>query len=373
MTHNHVILYGLPHSLYTAKVRAYLRKQGIVYTEVSPSDPAFAREIVPEIGRSIIPVVELTDGKVIQDTVDIIDYYENTGSVRWTAYPSDAAVRAISYLFELYSVVGLTRHAMHYRWSYLEEQENFLKRAFAVGGDEQRAQATMGRMQSYLPMLGVSDDTIPVIEQSFYRMLEALDLHFQRYPYLLGNQPSVGDYALFGPLYGHLGRDPVPLRIMQNRAPGVFRWTERMHAPDLDLVEYPDRRPGFAKLNDLMTTLGPLLDQIAEEMVPDLLDRLKFLEDFVAEGHAKPGVPVTEKPHQRIIGEVDTSFCGVSYRGGVQPYTFFLWQRLNDTASAAPELKGVLQQHGLASLTDMEFPMRVGRRDHIEVWVAPNR
>ncbi len=361
-------LYGLPHSLYTAKARAYLRKQGILYSEIPPTDAGFAHRVVPRIGRGIIPVIELPDGAIIQDTVDIIDHYEDSGVARWSAYPSDPAVRTLAHLFELYSVVGLTRHAMHYRWSYLEDQKVFLEHAFGVGGDEERTRVTMGRMQSYLPMLGVNEATIPAIEESFHDLLDALESHFAHYPYLLGNQPSVGDYALFGPLYGHLGRDPVPLAIMQARAPQVFRWTERMHAPDLDLVEYDNRESGFADLDRLVGTLGPLLDQIAEEIVPDLRDRLVFLREFVADGRAEPGTPVTAKPHQRVVGEVETSFRGVPYRGGVQPYTFFLWQRLFDSASDSSEIRGLFAKHRLESLIESPLPVKVERRDNIEVW-----
>ena len=66
-------------------------------------------------------------------------------------------------------------------------------------------------------------------------------------------------------------------------------------------------------------------------------------------------------------------FCGIPYRGGVQPYTFLLWQRLNDTASQALELKDLFQQHGFASLINIDFPVRVERRDYIEVWASPDR
>lgn len=368
MDQTRLTLYGLPHSLYTARVRAYLRKQGIAYVEVPPTDDRFADVIVPAIGRGIIPVIEMPGGRIIQDSVDIIDHFETAGAPKWSVYPADPSVRALAHLFELYAVVGLTRHAMHYRWSYLERHEAFLTQAFAIGGDEARAQATMGRMQSYLPMLGVNADTIPAIERSFHQLLEGLEAHFARHPYLLGNLPCVGDYALFGPLYGHLGRDPVPLAIMQARAPRVFRWTERMHAPDLDLVEFGDRTGGFAGAGELLDTLGPLLDQIGEEILPDLRDRLAFLRSYVADGKAEPGMPVTAKPHQRIIGEVETQFRGIPYRGGVQPYVFFLWQRLIDAAAVAPEAEAIFTKHGLAGLIECKLPIRVERRDHVEVW-----
>ena len=365
-----VTLWGLPHSLYTGRARSYLRKQRIAYIERPPTQPDFAERILPAIGRAIIPVVELADGTIIQDTVDIIDHFEREGTahgpVPHPAYPADARLLALAHLFEIYAVVGLTRHAMHYRWSYLGEQEAFLRHAFATGSDTRRAEATMGRMHSYLPMLGVDAATIPQIERSYHELLAHLDPHFEDYPFLLGASPSIADYAMFGPLFAHLGRDPVPLAIMQREAPNVFRWVERMHAPDLDSVDYPTPAPEFPD-GDLPETLAPLLAQIGRELIPDLTDRLAFLRDYVAQHQPKAGDPVTDRPHRRVIGTVETSFRGVAYTGGVQPYTFFLWQRLI-AAGRHPAAKALFAEHELSDLIDIDLPIRVERRDQIEVW-----
>lgn len=365
---NVLVLYGLPHSLYTGKVRSYLRKQGIGYRERPPSDPHFAQVVVPRIGRGIIPVVELADGSVVQDTVDIIDHFERAG-VRYSAYPKTPRQLAVAHLFELYSVLGLTRHAMHYRWSYLDRQKAFLQDAFGVGGNAERTASVMARMNSYLPMLGVSDETIPAIEESYRQLLQGLDAHFTQHPYLVGTQPSIGDYSLFGPLFAHLGRDPVPLAIMQRDAPKVHRWVERMHAPDLDLVEYNlEGEHGFAAGDEIPASLSPVLDQIAVELLPGLTDRLKFLRAYVASGAAKPGQPVTSKPHQRIVGEVETSFRGIPYTGGVQPYTFLLWQRLQDAAADSESVRDLFAARSLSAILEEKLPIRIRRADNIEVW-----
>ncbi|MEL7690455.1 glutathione S-transferase family protein [Citromicrobium bathyomarinum] len=363
-----ITLWGLPHSLYTGRARAYLRKQRIAYVERPPTDPDFATRIMPGIGRAIIPVVELADGTVIQDTVDIIDHFEGADAppVPLPAYPGDARLLALAHLFEIYAVVGLTRHAMHYRWSYLAEQEHFLRDAFATGGDAKRAEATMGRMHSYLPMLGVDAASIPAIEGSYHELLANLDAHFAVYPFLLGATPTIADYAMFGPLFAHLGRDPVPLAIMQREAPRVFRWVERMHAPDLDSVDYAVPAPGFPD-GELPATMATLVAQLAHELVPDLTDRLAFLRDYVAEHGPKAGESVTDKPHRRLIGTVETSFRGVGYTGGVQPYTFFLWERLI-AAGRHPAARALLAEHDLSPLVEVELPIRVERCDNIEVW-----
>ena len=72
-------------------------------------------------------------------------------------------------------------------------------------------------------------------------MLDALDVHFQHYPYLLGGLPSIADFGSMAPLFAHLGRDPVPSSLMKNRAPNVHRWTERMNLPAIADGEFPEQ------------------------------------------------------------------------------------------------------------------------------------
>lgn len=368
------ILYGVPHSLYTGKTRSYLRKQGIAYVERTPADPQFRVQVVPQIGRSIIPVLVTPDGQVIQDTVDILDHFEDRG-VPVPARPPGPRQRVLAHIAELYAAVTLTRHAMHYRWSYLEEQRHFLTDAFAGGSGAAAAADVMARMHSYLPMLGVTPDTIPAIEQSYGALLDALEAHFQRHPYLFGGQPSLGDYGLLGPLFAHLGRDPVPADMMRRRAPRVSRWIERMNAPDADLPEYGDYPTHYLDGDEVPESLLPLFRQIAEELLPELADKAAWLDRFVADTRPQEGAPVTAKPHQRVIGSLDTMFRAVPFASGVQPYMFFLWQRITDAVAALcgeqqAAVRAWLDEAGLSPLLDIARPIRVERSGHLERWGA---
>jgi glutathione S-transferase len=64
-------LYGAAISLYTGKVRAYLRYRNIPFVEESGSPEIFER-----VGFRMIPVVHTPDDQLIQDTTVIIDYFE---------------------------------------------------------------------------------------------------------------------------------------------------------------------------------------------------------------------------------------------------------------------------------------------------------
>ncbi len=366
------ILYGAAHSLYTGKARCYLRNQGIAYVERPTSHPDFASRIVPQIGRGIIPVLETPDGEIIQDTIDIIDYFEKRG-VAYPAYPQDPLQRVVAVIIEYYGGQAMLKQAMHYRWSYREQQDAFLRHAFASSSGPDFADKVMGRMQSYLPRLGVNEQSVQYIEQSYETLLDLLEQHFERLPYLLGGRPCIADYGLIASLFAHLGRDPVPAQIMKLRSPRVYRWVERMTAPGLDVVEYQGTTPELYADGRIPPSLEPVLKHIAADIFPELSDKLAFMDDWVEREQPADGQPVTDKPQQRQLGMVQTRYHGASIEVGVEPYLLFVLQRAVDVfdgleASQANQLKASLREYGLEAAVPLGRSYRVGRRNNIEVW-----
>ena len=126
----HWILYGMPGSLYTAKARSYLRKQGLPLEERAPGDRRFTTEIIPVTGRWIVPVMQTPAGEIVQDGTDIIDHVEQAGLATRSAYPADPVARVIALIFELFGGEGLLRPAMHYRWNFDADNLPFLERDF---------------------------------------------------------------------------------------------------------------------------------------------------------------------------------------------------------------------------------------------------
>lgn len=368
-------LYGAPHSLYTGIARSYLRTQGTPYIEVSTRHPDFLKQIVPVIQRGIIPVIETPDGQIIQDSLDIIDHFEQQG-VPYPVYPDGPLQRVLAIIIQYYGCQALLPHAMHYRWSFREQQEGFLWDAFASGSGEDMAEKIMGRMNSYLPQLGVTDQTIPAIEQSFETLLQVLNAHFTEHPYLFGGRPSIGDFGLIGPLFAHLGRDPVPAGMMKIRAPRVFRWVERMTAPGLDTPDFPDCGTNFLPDDAIPETLEPLLAQIATEIFPILTDQLAFLDGLIAEHDPADGQPVSAKPHQRYVGLVESRFCGEPVQVGIQPYSLYILRRADkmlaaSSVDAQARVREGLSARGLDAALPGDRGYSVDRRNHLEVWSRP--
>lgn len=368
-------LYGVPHSLYTGIARSYLRTEGIPYIEVPTRHPDFLTRIVPVIQRGIIPVLETPEGTVIQDSLDIIDHFERQGTP-YPVYPEGPLQQVLAIVIQYYGAQAMLPHAMHYRWSYRDQQEGFLRDAFASGSGEDMADKIMGRMNSYLPQLGVTDLSIPAIEASFETLLDVLNVHFGEHPYLFGGRPSIGDFGMIGPLFAHLGRDPVPANLMKTRAPKVFRWVERMTAPGLDTPDFPGYGTEFVPDDAIPQTLEPLLELIAGELFPMLTDQLTVLDGLVAEHDPADGQPVTPKPHQRYVGLVETRFRGEPVQVGVQPYMIYVLQRADQMLAECSHDQQTRVHAGLASRgLDAALPGQRGysvdRRNHIEVWSRP--
>ena len=366
------VLYGLPHSLYTGVARSYLRTQGIAYREVTPAHADFVERILPTIKRSIVPVLETPDGDIIQDSLDIIDHFEHQG-VPYPAYPEGPLQSVLAIILQYYGYQAMLRHAMHYRWSYLEQQQSFLRHAFATGSDAARAEKIMARMQSYLPALGVNAETIPLIEQSFESLLDILEAHFAVHPFLLGGRPSVADYGLIGPMFAHLGRDPVPSDLMKRRAPNVFRWVERMMAPGLDTPDFPEYGIDFIADDAIPATLEPLLKHVATEIFPELTAKFECMDALIDEHNPEDGQPVEAKPHQRHVGQVETTFRGAPIISGVAPYSMYILRRADQVLAQASDtdrskVQAYLQRFGLEKALPGERGYSVARRNHIEVW-----
>ena len=317
-------LYALPHSLYSGKVRSYLRYKRIPYREIVATLFVFLRFIVPRTGVRFIPVVQTPDDVVIQDTTDIIDALEERFPSR-SIYPKTPKQRLFALLMECYADEWLLNPAMHYRWSFAHEREHMadvlehfgmLLSPHAPRWIRRIAGKRFAKpFSGALPMLGITPRTIPAIEASYLRLLDQLEQHFAVHQFLLGDRPSIGDFGLMGPLYAHLGRDFYPKALMQSRAPAVYRWVERMNLPQPGDGEFlPD--------DELPDTLLPTLRGLFSEFFPVAIDTVHRLERWLAEN---PGRKIP-----RVIGEHEVRFGDVTEKRLIFPYTQWMLQRALD-------------------------------------------
>ena len=211
------------------------------------------------------------------------------------------------------------------------------------------------RFQGFVPGLGITEHTIPAIEKSCRGLLAELDAHFQKHDFLFGGRPSIGDFGLIGPLYAHLYRDPYPGKMMREDAPNVAAWVERMLSPE-------PAEGDFLADDEIPATLWPVLERMAREQVPVLVDTEWKLGEWRRDHPDAVKVP-------RVLGEHTFEIEGTVGRRMVLPHALWRWQRPRDyhhalaTRSRRPA-SGLARRLGLRVALSARPKIRLARRDN---------
>lgn len=255
--------YGWDSSPYTAKTRSYLRFKGIPHDDVHPTAWRLGRTINKAVGRIVMPTVLMPDGTWLQDTSDIIDALD-------AAHPDPSIVplgpkqRLAASLIEFHSDEWLPTLMMHTRWN-VPANAAFARNEFAREGlpwlprfvGRRLLEPMAKKLSGYRPLLGITEETGPGVEAFGRALIARLDVHFGAHDYLLGGRPCIGDFALFGPLWSHIWRDPGT-RDWFDDAPAVVGWMDRMQAP-------PPTPGEFVEDDVVPSTLDPIFATLFAE------------------------------------------------------------------------------------------------------------
>jgi len=359
---NRYTMYGAEFSLYSGKLRSYLRKKGIPFVEKSPSILTYKRFIVPRTGVKFIPVLHTPEDEVLQDTTAIIDALEPRFPERGV-YPTTPRQCLATLLLELYGDEWLLIPAMHYRWNFPDSNLAFIYAEFgamAFPWFPRFVRRALGkrigaRFAAFVPKLGISDTTLPAIERSYEQLLNELDAHFADHDFLLGDRPSIGDFGMIGPMYAHLYRDPFPGRLMREKAANVAAWVQRM-------VSSQPADGDFLPDDEIPDTLWPVLQRMAREQVPVLVDTEWKLHEWRRDQPAAREVP-------RVLGEHRFEIDGVIGRRAVLPHALWRWQRPREyyqalPAQSRPAASDLAHRLGLRVALGARPRMRLARRDN---------
>lgn len=320
-------MWGAPGSAYSAKTRSYLNKKGIDYQEIFPGQPRFMAEIIPHIGHFVMPIMELEDGTLIQDSTDIIVYFEDRYPQN-PLIPETPVLKALAWLLGYFGSESFLLPGMHYRWNYMDGQRPFMEATFghflsaARDMDAQRKVIApiMDFFNGFLPDLGITDETIPAIERSHEEFLTLLNAHFLQHPYLLGGRPSIADFGFMSMLFAHISRDPHSSEMMKRIAPHVFRWTERMNETNIVNGEFPDVPPEYPADDAPPETLLPVLDYLFRDCAPETVATIDGFNAWVAANpdlpagsaiQADPKAPPGAHPH---LGPIEFQLQGITVR-----------------------------------------------------------
>lgn len=367
-----ITLYGAPQSLYTGKTRCYFIKNGLAYDEILPTTEEYTNNVLPKAHVWMLPTVVTAEGEVIRDNAAIIKHYEELAGN--PASPTTPRQSIISRLLDVIGAEGLLRPAMHYRWNFPENVpllSYHFQSLIPAGLDKEKyASRQMDRMRQAGRSFGVAEDRFELIEDLYETLIGLLDEHFRDQPYFLGNKPSIGDFGMMAPLYGHLARDPAPLNLMQTKAVRLFRWVERMNRPDDDTGEYPGDDRSFSPNDEIPETLIAVLKHIAIDFVPETLAAADCINAWI-EGQDELPAGTTVA---RGVGMANFKIRGQDVDALAQPYRFYLLKRVQDEYAALAEadqvaVRKLLTECDLWPVMGSTLSRDIGRDDNLEIWL----
>ncbi|MEM7541729.1 MAG: glutathione S-transferase family protein [Pseudomonadota bacterium] len=365
MTTERYQLYAVEGSYYAAKARSCLLRKGIAFEEIRADRRAFEEVIVPRVGYPIIPVVVTPSGETLQDTTAIFDFLEATHQ-EIALLPASPVTRFACYLVEFLADEWLKIPALHYRWYY---DRAFAERMMGENNDpdaplEQQLRvgakiATLFR--SWPAHLGVSEATRNAVEADLCALLEALDVHFALYPFVMGTSASLADCALMGPVYAHLFHDPYSGAIVRDKAPKVCDWIERMRT-SVEAVE--DQLTDEAIPDSLMNVLG----LIARDAVPAMCEAMPKLQSWLVAYDDRDELPRYAGDYLITLGR--GTAAEASARRSIQPFEQWKLQRLQASFVSADQtgrknIRSFATLIGAAPLLDIELPLQIKRENFV--------
>lgn len=431
-------LFAWNFSYFSAKVRAYCRYKAhhgaFTFEEILATQEILRDHMVPATGSNVVPQIEGADGRWLQDSSEIIDVLE-ARHPEGPVVPEGSRQRLVSYLIELLADEWMLPWAFWERWHYSlasvqpnHEAFNAQQwgRVFAPGasGLERREAARFVFREimkidhpgtaifgpyAGLRQLGVTERTEAAWTASMRRMLGHLEAHFDRHDYVLGGRPTLADFALLGPLYPHLYKDPVPGFMMRTEYPLVCEWIERANGTteagtrsyaetsycmnEGRLVPCGGASDGGELLADdaVPETLHPLISVFFAEMWPVLRDSARILGDYLTSGVHPAGSPLPSKSFyspgefralQESGGPLSLEFeiGGVRETRWVSPYQIWMLGRMSDAmaepfaaAQSRAELESLLRPFDggseLLSLPELIAPCRL-RKEFEQLYPA---
>ena len=376
MTDTHT-LYAITHSLYSGRARSYLIKNQIPFRELSTGHESFKAEVLPKGKLPTIPTLVTPSGEVIRDGAAIIEHFEAANGR--PCRPQGPRQQIVSALFDVIGTDGLLRPAMHFRWNFPEDNLAFVRYHFLysqrdVPEREAKTEHMMDRMRHAAMFFGVTEQSREVVETLYLEYLDALNSHFEHYAYLLGWRPCVGDFGLLAPMYAHLGRDPYPARMMQQRATRVYRWVERMNRPDSDVPDYFAAGTDLLADDEVPDSLVKVLRVLAEDFVPETRAAAAHINTWLAENPVEAGSPAVGRDAM-AIGAAEFTVRGEVISALAQPHRFYLLQRVQDAyrdmgPAEQASIDALLNDCDMSDLLSITLDRRISRSDNLEVWEA---
>jgi len=280
-----IILRGAPGSPYTRKMLGVLRYRRIPYQLRLGGLFADETENLPKPKVELLPTFYLPgdDGvlKAVVDSTPIIRQLEVLYPGR-SVIPEHPLLRFLDYLLEDYADEWLTKAMFHYRWHYqadIDKAGAILPRWRSLTASEEEnavmSKFVKERQISRLHVVGSSDLTAPIIEDSYKRMLSLMAQHMNSAAFMFGHRPAASDFGLYGQLTQLACFDPTPMAVADELAARVVAWVGVLE--DLSGMEVSAEH--WFEADQLPESLRAIFCEIGRVYVPVLLANAEAIEN----------------------------------------------------------------------------------------------
>ncbi len=218
-------------SPFSVKMRAIMRYRRLPHDWLLPT-PAVT-EATKHVRPPIIPKVHYP-GEA--DDIWHVDsspmaYELEARHLERSLFPDDPAHAFLAHLLEDFGDEWGTKMMFHYRWQDKDkggdrDRVGWWMNYPGMGptDDETLATRTKDFYEWQIPLwpvAGIEPQNIPLIEEMYYRILDAFEVLLREQPFLLGSRPSLGDFGFFGQLH----------QCMMNYASGAIMRERCMRVP----------------------------------------------------------------------------------------------------------------------------------------------
>jgi glutathione S-transferase len=242
---------GAENSPYSVKTRSYFRYKGIPHEWILRSQAP--DEFQKHAKLPLVPLVITPEAQGMQDSTPILEKLE-ARFPEPSIHPKDPVAGFVSVLLEEFGDEWGNKWMFHYRWAREVDQIAAATRlvgemAGLADPPREMVDGIRARMVDRVWFVGSSAQTAAQIERSFADAVELLEAQLVSRPYLFGGRPVFADFGLWGQIY-NASLDPTPGAILEERAPNVRAWVERMLDPraEGELEPWESLAPGLTPL-----------------------------------------------------------------------------------------------------------------------------
>ena len=288
-------IFGATPSPYTQKMLSLLRYRRIPYDIHWGETKTRLESLNIELPKPILlPVIlfEGDDQKLVAttDSTPMIRKIESIYTQR-KVIPDDPALAFINYLLEDFGDEWITKYMFHYRWHFKDDAEKAgtilplveFQNPLSVEDHNQIKEFIIKRQTERLWVVGSSNETADLIDESFRRFIKSLNEHLIKSRFLLGNKPSSADFAFYGQISQLVKFDPTPRQICEELAPRVVAWIDTME----DLSGLDSNTNNWIELEKNPLSLKAILSEFGKMYAPLLLENSKAVKNGSEEWEAK--------------------------------------------------------------------------------------